>query len=80
MKKFNSMFAEDEIDEHNLVDCEMSKAGLHKQAKIALNTMKKLKNEYVAMPILDKICKISGIDYGEIMEYIPDNENDSTDE
>ena len=32
------------------------------------------------MPILDRICKTLGTDYGEIMEYIPDNENDNADE
>lgn len=56
-----------------LVEREMSKVDLRKKAEIAPNTMTKLrKNEYVAMPILDKICKILGTDYGEIMEYVPD--------
>ena len=32
------------------------------------------RNEYVAMPILDKICKTLGTDYGDIMEYIPEKE------
>lgn len=41
-----------------LVDCEMSKSDLRKQPEIAPKTMTKLrKNEYVAIPILDKICK-----------------------
>ena len=31
------------------------------------------KNEYVAMPILDKICKTLDVDYGDIMEYVSDN-------
>ena len=30
------------------------------------------KNEYVAMPILDKICITLGTDYGESMEYVTD--------
>lgn len=64
-----------------LVEREMSKADLRKQAEIAPNTMTKLrKNEYVAMPILDRICKTLGTDYGEIMEYIPDKESSSSDE
>ena len=51
---------------------EMSKAELRKKAKIAPNTMTKLvKNEFVSMSILDKICKT---DYGDIMEYMPENE------
>lgn len=64
-----------------LVEQEMSKADLRKQAKIAPNTMTKLrKNEYVAMSILNRICKTLGTDYGEIMEYIPDEKADSCDE
>lgn len=63
-----------------LVEQEMSKADLRKQAEIAPNTMTKLrKNEYVAMSILDRICKTLGTDYGEIMEYIPDEELGSND-
>lgn len=63
-----------------LVEQEMSKADLRKQAEIAPNTMTKLrKNEYVAMSILDRICKTLGTDYGEIMEYIPNEEAGSND-
>ena len=63
-----------------LVEREMSKADLRKQAEIAPNTMTKLrKNEYVAMSILDRICKTLGTDYGEIMEYIPNEELSSND-
>ena len=59
---------------------EMSRADLRKKAEIAPNTMTKLgKNEYVAMPILDKICKTLGTDYGEIMEYVPDKEESTGD-
>ena len=54
---------------------EMSKAELRKKAQIAPNTMTKLvKNEFVSMSILDKICKTLGTDYGDIMEYMPENE------
>lgn len=57
-----------------LAEKEMSRAELRKKAEIAPNTMTKLgKNEYVAMSILDKICKTLGTDYGDIMEYISDN-------
>ena len=58
-----------------LAENSMSKAELRKKAKIAPNTMTKLrKNEYVAMPILSKICKTLDVDYGDIMEYVPDDE------
>ena len=39
-----------------LAENEMSRADLRKKADIAPNTMTKLvKNEYVAMPVLDKL-------------------------
>ena len=58
-----------------LAKIEMSKAELRKKAQIAPNTMTKLvKNEFVSMSILDKICKTLGTDYGDIMEYMPENE------
>lgn len=57
-----------------LAEKEMSRAELRKKAEIAPNTMTKLsKNEYVAMPILDKICKVLETDYGDIIEYVPEN-------
>lgn len=60
-----------------LVEREMSRASLRKAAGIAPNTMTKLvKNEYVAMPILSRICKTLGTDYGEIIEYVPDDEGE----
>lgn len=59
-----------------LAEKEMSRADLRKKAEIAPNTMTKLgKNEYVAMPILDKICKTLETDYGNIMEYVPENKS-----
>ena len=36
--------------------------------------VKLVKNEFVSMSILDKICKTLGTDYGDIMEYMPENE------
>ncbi len=58
-----------------LAEKEMTRAELRKKAKIAPNTMTKLaKNEYVAMPILDKICMVLGTDYGDIMEYVPESD------
>lgn len=48
---------------------------VEKTNKIAPNTMTKLaKNEFVSMLILDKICKTLGTDYGDIMEYMPENQ------
>ena len=58
-----------------LVDKKMSKADLRRAADLAPNTMTKLRrDEALAMSVLDKICATLHTDYGEIMQYIPDNE------
>ena len=57
-----------------LIDKNMSKADLRRQAEISPNTMTKLrKNEMVAMPILDRICDTLEVDYGDIVEHVHDN-------
>ena len=59
-----------------LVDKKMSKADLRKAANIAPNTMTKLRrDEAVNLAILGRICQVLDCDYGEIMEYIRDPEN-----
>ena len=58
-----------------LAEREISRAELRKMTEIAPNTMTKLvKNEYVAMPVLDKICGALNVDYGDIMTYIQECE------
>ncbi len=58
-----------------LVDKEMSKADLRKQSGIAPNTMTKLRrNEDVSLIVLGKICKTLKADYGDIMEYVSEEE------
>ena len=58
-----------------LIDKKMSKADLRKMACLAPNTMTKLRrDEPVAMNVLDKICGTLNVDYGDIMKYIPDEE------
>ena len=53
----------------------MSKADLRKTADLAPNTMTKLRrDEPVAMTVLDKICGTLNVDYGDIMQYLPDEE------
>ena len=54
-----------------LIDRKMTKAELRKAAGIAPNTMTKItRDDFVAMPILDKICETLGGDYGDIVEHI----------
>lgn len=58
-----------------LVDKEMSKSDLRKKAEIAPNTMTKLRrDEEVSLTILSKICKTLNVDFGDIVEYVPDAE------
>ena len=62
-----------------LIDRKMSKADLRKQAAIAPNTMTKLRrDEEVTLGVLGKICKTLDVDYGDIMEYVKEgNQNKS---
>lgn len=54
-----------------LIDRKMSASELRKAAVIAPNTMTKLRrDEFVAMPILDRICNTLNVDYGDIMEHV----------
>ena len=58
-----------------LVEKEMSKSNLRKKADIAPNTMTKLRrDEDVSLTILSKICKTLNVDFGDIVEYVPDAE------
>lgn len=55
-----------------LVERDMSKCDLRKLAGLAPNTMTKMrKNEEVSMKVLNKICAALGVNYGDIIEYIP---------
>lgn len=59
-----------------LVDKKMSKADLRRQADISPNTMTKMsKDEPVSMLVLEKICDTLGVDYGDIVEHINDQED-----
>lgn len=57
-----------------LIDRKMSAAELRKAAGIAPNTMTRLRrDEEVTVLVLGKICKVLGVDVGDIMEFIPDD-------
>ena len=56
-----------------LIDKKMSKADLRRAADLAPNTMTKLRrDEPVAMVVLEKICGAIDVDFGDIIQYIPD--------
>ena len=60
-----------------LVDKKLSKADLRKAAGLAPNTMTKLRrDEPVAMTVLDKICETLNTDYGDIMQYTPNDQEE----
>ena len=55
-----------------LVDRNMSKADLRRLAEISPNTMTKLRRgEEVSMAVLNRICAVLGVSYGDIVEYVP---------
>lgn len=61
-----------------LVDKEMSKADLRKASCVSPNTMTKLRrDEPVMLNVLDKVCKTLGCNYGDIMDYVPDEETNT---
>lgn len=61
-----------------LVDKKMSKADLRKASGVSPNTMTKLRrDEPVMLNVLDKICSTLNCNYGDIMDYIPDADNNN---
>ena len=56
-----------------LVDRKMSKADLRKASGVSPNTMTKLRrDEPVMLNVLDKICVTLNCNYGDIMDYVPE--------
>ena len=62
-----------------LIDKKMSKADLRRAAGIAPNTMTKLRrDEEVSLTVLIKICTALNANIGDIMDLIPDQNQDNT--
>ena len=58
-----------------LIDKKMTAAELRKQADIAPNTLTRMKKDQeVTMQVLERICDVLDADFGEIVEYYPDEE------
>ena len=56
-----------------LIDKKMSSADLRKAADIAPNTLTRMKRDQeVTVPVLERICNILDADFGDIIEYKPD--------
>lgn len=58
-----------------LIDKKMSKAEMRRAAGISPNTLTKLnRDEEVTMTIINKICTALQVDVGDVMEFIPDDQ------
>jgi putative transcriptional regulator len=58
-----------------LIDREMKKSELAAAANPSANTIAKLaKNENVSLDVLIRICTALNVDFGDIMELVPDSE------
>ena len=58
-----------------LIDREMKKSELAATANLSANTIAKLaKNENVSLDVLIRICTALNVDFGDIMELVPDSE------
>ncbi len=63
-----------------LIDKKITAAELRKQADIAPNTLTRMKKDQeVTMQVLERICEVLKTDFGEIIEYYPDNDISSND-
>ena len=61
-----------------LIDKRMTTADLRKQADIAPNTLTRMKKDQeVTMQVLERICEVLDTDFGEIVQFYPNNENSS---
>ena len=57
-----------------LIDRKVNKSTLCKRTGISRSTMAKLtREEYVALPVLEKICAELECNIGDIMELVPEN-------
>ena len=58
-----------------LIDRDMSKTDLRLKAGISTMALAKLgKNENVSMDVLKKICKVLNCNIGDIMDLVPDKD------
>lgn len=54
----------------------MTMSELRKKADVAPNTMTRIrKNEEVTLDVLGRLCKVLDADFGDIVQYIPDGNN-----
>lgn len=57
-----------------MIDREIKKGELARMASISQNSVAKLaKNENVSMDVLIRVCTSLHVDFGDIMELVPDD-------
>lgn len=65
-----------------LVDKKMSKSDLRKAVEMSPQTLTKMRrDEPITLTTLERICRVLNSDFGDIVEYIPNEEvekNEST--
>lgn len=58
-----------------LVDKKMSQSDFRKAVDLSPNTLTKMrKDEPITLTTLERVCKVLGADFGDIVEYIPDKQ------
>ena len=59
-----------------LIDKKMEQSELRRAAKIAPNTLTRLhKEQDVTLEVLYRICMVLGVDIGDVMEFLPEDEH-----
>lgn len=59
-----------------LIDRRIKKAELKKTAEISPGTYAKLnRDQYVSMDVIGRICSVLSCNVGDVMEFLPDNED-----
>ena len=63
-----------------LIDHDLSKTDMMRRANISTNVLARLgKGAPVSMESIEKICKVLDCTIGDVMEFVPDNENGGKD-
>lgn len=63
-----------------LIDLDLSKTDMMRRANISTNVLARLgKGAPVSMESMEKICKVLNCNIGDVMEFVPDNENGGKD-
>lgn len=63
-----------------LIDHDLSKTDMMHRANISTNVLARLgKSAPVSMESMEKICKVLNCNIGDVMEFVPDNENGGKD-